>query len=90
MSLRHCIVAMDTHGDFIQYMPMNPGDWMRSYRVRRVWTDDWNEALKRSGEFNYYMASMIGPLRLHPNNRRNVASVEVGGYEVVSEEKSDL
>ena len=86
MSLRHCIVAMDTNGNFIQYMPLNPGDWMRPYRNRQVWTEDWHEALKRSGEFNHYMASMIDPIRLHPNNRRNVPAVEVGGYEVVSEQ----
>lgn len=90
--LRHCVVAMSTTGEFIQYMDLRLNPQLRriSYYDRSVWTDDWEKALDLAGALNAQIKERDQPLRLHPNERRNEATIEVGGFEVVSEEKPKL
>lgn len=83
--MKHCVVAMDENGNCIQLMNLNP---YRGGKVRyvdgRFWTDDWYEALRVSGNYNQLL-EWSGVVRLYPRNRRNVPTVKVAGYEVVSE-----
>lgn len=86
MTLRHCVVALDENGNAIQMMDLNPPRHKIKYKERKFWTEDWSKALGVSGGFNSLLHSGI-VMHLHPRNRRNVPSVKVAGFEVVSENK---
>ncbi len=79
--MTHNIVAMDTEGSFIRLMYLSV--------VGHYETNDWSLAVKECGRLNAYAQRMQElhdrPQYEHPSGRMNLAKVEVGGYEVVSE-----
>lgn len=87
--LRHCVVALSTTGEFIQHIDLSTIKTGRkvAYKDWRVWTDDWEEATSLAGVLNDNLRERSQPVWLHPNERRNVPSKRVGGFEVVSEQK---
>ena len=83
--LRHTVVALDENGTTIQHMDLRPNPQLRRipYRQRLFWTTDWEKAKELSGRLTTQLEG--GDVFLHPNNRRNLPTVRVAGYEVVSE-----
>jgi hypothetical protein len=82
--MRHCVVALDESGGTICEVDLSLDRRYKFYE-----TTDLSIAMEVSGILTQNMLGALTtqrPMRMHPRNRRNEPSVQVAGFEVVSEE----